>query len=151
VTFVCQPVLCTAGGGGGGSAKTLDNIAGAKIFGKKFKNISGKFVRASYTLKLKIEFFNQRQRKTCVSSEVPSYSFLQHKSNIQLHCDIITINRDSRDAPLSIPEFTTDFSNRVIWRIFVPGKISSYNDKHANSHIVFNEQLVTAITTTTYY
>ena len=42
---------------------------------------------------------NQRQRKTCVQYRTETTVLISStKSNIQLHCDIITNNRDSFDA-----------------------------------------------------
>ena len=42
---------------------------------------------------------NQRQRKTCVQYRTETTVLISStKSNIQLHCDIITVNRDSFDA-----------------------------------------------------
>ena len=89
---------------------------------------------------------NQRQRKTCVQYRTETTVLISStKSNIQLHCDIITVNRDSFDALVY-----SQIHYISARRIFVPKRISSYNDKHVNSHIVFNEfKLATDITTTT--
>ena len=76
---------------------------------------------------------NQRQRKTCVQYRTETTVLISStKSNIQLHCDIITVNRDSFDALVY-----SQIHYISARRIFVPKRISSYNDKHVNSHIVF--------------